>query len=256
MFDWGEGEYELTAQALLGASNVVIDLANVREGERVLDLGCGTGNAALVAAARNAVVTGLDPASRLVAVAQHRALKAGLSAHFAVGDAQALSLPDGSFDCVVAVFSVIFAPDPLRAAAEMRRVTRPGGRMLLSSWIPAGAIYDVVRLMFEFLPPSSVVPPPWGQRDYLQERFAVGDARVSITEHELSFVGKSPEAWFTEQEIAHPAWRTIKRSLQDSGNNWNDCRQACIDLLTSQNEDAGAFRVTSRYLVTRTDIPG
>lgn len=256
MLDWGDGEYELTAQALRGASDVVIELASVRMGESVLDLGCGTGNASLIAAARGAVVTGIDPASRLVTVAQHRAREAELNVQFAEGDAQALSLPDGSFDCVVAVFSVIFAPDPIRVAAEMRRVTRPGGRMLLASWVPAGAIYELVKLMLQFLPAPPATPPPWGERDYLRERFAVGDARVSITEHNIAFVGKTPEAWFSEQETAHPAWRTIKRSMQEIGDQWSKCRQACIELLMTRNEDPDAFRVTSRYLVTRTDLPG
>ena len=143
--DWGLGRYERTAAQLAPASAVVVERAAPQPSERVLDLGTGTGTAALLAAARGATVTGVDPAARLLDVARHRALEQDLDVTFALGDAAAIPVEDGSVDVVLSVFGVIFAPDPVAAAAEMARVIAPGGRIVLSAWLPGGAVGDVGR---------------------------------------------------------------------------------------------------------------
>src|SRR5205814_9555756 len=112
--DWGAGRYERTAQELLPVAEQVVALARLRGGERVLDVACGTGNAALLAAEAGADVVGLDRAERLVAVARARVP----GATFVVGDAQALPFADDEFDVAVSVFGVIFAEDPDRAVGE------------------------------------------------------------------------------------------------------------------------------------------
>src|SRR5690349_10371870 len=131
--DWSVGNYERTAGQLLPAAEELIEVAAPREREHVVDVGCGTGNAALLAAARGARVTGVDPAPRLLEVARERAQARRLDATFAVGHAAALPLGDGEADVVLSVFGVIFAPDPPAAAAELARVTAPGGRIVLSA---------------------------------------------------------------------------------------------------------------------------
>src|SRR5919199_2114132 len=134
--DWGAGEYERTARELEPAAHHVVALAGVAPGERVLDLACGTGNAASEAARAGARVTGLDAAPRLIEVAEARAAAASLDIEFVVGDAQDLPFGDGAFDCVLSVFGVIFVPDPPRAMNEILRVLAPGGRALISAWRP------------------------------------------------------------------------------------------------------------------------
>src|SRR4051794_29093284 len=143
--DWGVGRYEDTALQLLPAARVVVDRAEPQPGERVVDVGCGTGNAALLAAERGARVTGVDPAARLLGVAREQAAARGLDAAFTAGEAAALPLEDGEADVVLSVFAVIFASDARAAAAELARVTAPRGRIVLSAWIPRGAVHDAVR---------------------------------------------------------------------------------------------------------------
>lgn len=126
--DWGVGHYERTAELLRPAAEALVELAAVRPGERVLDVGSGTGNAALLAAAAGAHVTAGDPSERLLDVARTAALERHLDLTFEVGDAAALPVSDASTDCLLSSFGVIFAPDHEAAAAEMARVlARTGG---------------------------------------------------------------------------------------------------------------------------------
>jgi len=147
--DWSLGHYEHSAYQLLPAAEVVVERAMPVAGERVVDVGCGTGNAALLAAARGARVTGVDPARRLLEVAREQAAARGLEVMFLPGEAAALPLPEASADVVLSVFGVIFAPNAQAATAELARVTAAGGRIVLSAWIPIGAISETNRLARE-----------------------------------------------------------------------------------------------------------
>lgn len=120
--DWGVGHYERTAQMLLPAAQVLVDAAALRVGERVLDLGSGTGNAALLAAAAGAHVTAVDPSPRLLGVARAAAQQQGLDITCELGEAVTLPSPAGSVDCVLSNFGLIFAPDPDAAVAQIARV--------------------------------------------------------------------------------------------------------------------------------------
>src|SRR4051794_5019996 len=122
--DWGTGRYEETARQLEPASERVVALAGLVPGERLLDVGCGTGNAALLAARAGADVVGVDPATRLLAVARERAAASGVDAEFVEGRAEALPFADGYFDVAISVFGVIFADDPEGAIEEMLRVVQ------------------------------------------------------------------------------------------------------------------------------------
>src|SRR3954447_17323591 len=119
MVDWSAGEYERTAAELEPAARHVVGRAAIAPGERVLDIACGTGNAALLAAAAGARVHGLDAAPRLIEGARARAAEARLDAELGVGAALTLPFEDGVFDAVVSLLGVIFVPDPARAVAEI-----------------------------------------------------------------------------------------------------------------------------------------
>src|SRR4051794_3967606 len=158
--DWGEGRYEAVAEQLLPAAAVVVDIADPVPGETVVDVGCGTGNAALLAAERGAHAIGIDPAERLLEVAAADAAERDLDAEFVVGEAASLPVESGEGDVVLSVFGVIFAPDPKDAAAEMSRVLAPSGRMLIAAWIPDGPISRAVRLSGQMVAEALGQPPP------------------------------------------------------------------------------------------------
>jgi SAM-dependent methyltransferase len=221
---------------------------------RLLDLGSGTGNAALEAARRGAVVTAVDPARRLVAVSLERAEEAGLTLTATVGDASQIPARDRSFDVVVSVFAVIFAPDAERAASEMLRVVRPGGRVIVTSWVPEGPIAEagaILRDAMRELDPSSGArqTPAWGEPGFVRRLFEPRGATVSIEEDTISFEAESPEAWFEEQEQHHPIWRSIREALAGVPGAWNRVRERSIEKLHAGNESPPWMRMTSRYLV-------
>lgn len=250
--DWSVGRYEHTAAQLLPTARVVVDRAAVAKGERVVDVGCGTGNAALLAAARGALVAGIDPAPRLLAVARQHAGVQGLDAAFVAGTAGALPLRDDAADVVLSVFGVIFAPDPAAAVAEMARVTAPGGRIVLSAWIPDGAISASVRVAVEAVHRALGTPPQlpfaWHDRDALAALFGPHGFDVEIDEHTHAFSGESPRAYVESEFESHPLWVSGQALLEPRGEA-QAVRERALEILVTRNEDRDGFRVTSRYVV-------
>jgi SAM-dependent methyltransferase len=251
--DWGAGRYERTAGQLLPAAHVAIELAAVGEGERLVDVGCGTGNAALLAAERGALAIGVDPAPRLLEVARSRAQRRGLSATFEAGEADALPLADGSCDVVVSVFGVIFAPDERRAAAELARVCAPAGRVVLSAWLPEGAIAEVVRLGRVAIAQAAGAPPPpagfaWHREQELQALLRPHGFSLALHERELPFTDASPQEFIDGELDEHPLWVSARPLLQAHGA-LDSLREQALAILHDANEDPAGFRVTSRYVV-------
>ena len=250
-FDWSIGRYEQTAPQLLRAAEVVVERAAPLVGERVLDVGCGTGNAALVAAARGARVVGVDPALRLLDVARAAAAARGLKATFVQGEAAALPLEDASADAVVSVFGVVFAPHAAAAAAELARVTAPGGRIVLSAWLPGGAISQVNRIgqqevMRALGAPAGPPPFAWHDRDALERLFAPHGFSIAVEEHRLSFTAASPGDYLDSEGETHPLAVSGRRILQQHGRH-EQVRAKLLAILEAANEDPFGFRVTSRY---------
>ena len=124
------------AERLRGVAERVVDRASVAAGDRVLDVACGTGNAAILAAARGAWALGIDIEPGLIAVARERALAEGLTVAWRVGDAAALPVPDGGVTVVLPVFGVMYVPDQAAAARELARVCTPEARIALAAWVP------------------------------------------------------------------------------------------------------------------------
>ena len=250
--DWGIGSYEHTAAQLEPAARVVVDRAAPAAGERVVDVGCGTGNAALLAAGRGAQVTGVDPAGRLLEVARRRAADAGVAASFSEGHAAALPVADGEADLVMSVFGVIFAPEPPAAAAEMARVTAPGGRIVLSAWQPDGAVHRAVGAAAQAVRDALGAPaaPPsfaWHDRDALAGLFGPHGFQVEIGEEAIAFTGASAEA-FLEEGADHPLAVAGEAVLGPRGES-EALRRRMLAIYEEANEDPDAFRVTSRYVV-------
>lgn len=171
---WAAGDFSVVALAIMPAAEALVASADPHAGQRVLDVACGSGNVALVAARRYCEVTGLDYVPSLLERARARAAAEGTPIRFVEGDAQALPFDDDSFDFVLSTFGVMFAPDQERAASELVRVCRPGGTIGLASWTPEGAIGDFFRLVSRYTPPppAGLKPPVrWGTRAGLAELF-------------------------------------------------------------------------------------
>lgn len=251
-FDWGVGRYEDTAAELEPAARVVVEYAAPTAGEHVVDVGCGTGNAALMAAERGARVTGVDPAARLLEVASKRAAARGLEAQFVQGEAEALPIEDGDADLVLSVFGVIFAPDPRTAVAEMVRVASSEGRIVLSAWIPSGAVHRAVGAASEAVrkalgAPAGPPPFPWHERSALAELFAPRGLDVSVAEERIAFTASSPQA-YVDQQADHPLAVAAEAILGPRGES-DPLRERMVAIYEAANEDPDAFRVTSRYIV-------
>jgi SAM-dependent methyltransferase len=248
---WALGSYERTAPPLLPAAVAAVDAASPGASEHVLDLGCGTGNAALLAAERGARVTAVDPAGRLLEIAARRAHESGLTAAWCRGDAASIPLEAGSVDVVVSVFGVIFASDPVAAAAEMARVCAPRGRLVLTAWLPEGALGQLagVRAGAVGAKPRGGPPFPWHEREALVSLLEPhGFSEVHLEQRDLPFTAASAEAFLEAELRDHPLWVAAAPELE-AGGRVDDVRRRALEVLESANEDPGAFRVTSRYVV-------
>jgi SAM-dependent methyltransferase len=252
--DWADGEYARTAAALAPASEAALDFAEVRAGDRLLDVACGSGNAALAAAARGATVTGVDPSSGLLEQAASRASEQGVEAVWLEGTADALPVPDGTFDLAVSVFGVIFSPQPAVAAAEMLRAVRGGGTIAMTGWTSTGPISAAGGLVARALDLGGGEPREWGNRDWVGTLLTEAGAEgIRFQDESLAFSADSPEAWWEDQVAHHPLWRWSRRQL--SPDRWEGLRAETIDLLSEANEDPSAFRTTSGYLLSAARVP-
>ena len=168
----------------------------VHAGDRVLDIATGSGNTALAAARRGCRVTGADFVPALLERARERAAVERLKIDFQEGDAEALPFPDASFDVVVSTFGAMFA-DPKRAAAEMLRVCRPGGKIGMANWPPEGFIAEMFRLAASFVPPPPGAEPPvkWGVPEVVRERFGSAVSDVRFVPRQVITRHYTPQTW-------------------------------------------------------------
>src|SRR5690242_13523439 len=192
---WEKGDFTRIAASMRESGEGLVSTLGIKNGLRVLDLGCGDGTTALPAARLGADVLGVDIARNLVAAGNQRAAAAGLAnCRFQEGDASALSdLDDGTFDLTLSVFGAMFAPRPFDVAAEMVRVTRPGGRIVMGNWIPGDPtlVAQILKISAAYSPPPPdgfVSPVTWGVETNVVERFTA----AGIPAERISCV---PDTW-------------------------------------------------------------
>ncbi len=256
MIDWSIGNYELTAKTLEPIGKLAVEAAAVTEGELALDLGCGTGNVALEMAKRKAHVTAVDPAERLLEVARSRAKLNKLAVKTVNGAAEQIPARDATFDVAVSVFGMIFSPDAEKAARELVRVIRPGGRFVITSWIATGVIFEVGAILWQGASEvtgggGSRPSGPWSSSQSIAELFARHGATVEIGEDSITFEAKSAEAWFDEQEQHHPVWMSVKRLVSSRPDVWASIRERSVALLARESEAQDKLVLRSRYMLTR-----
>ncbi len=169
---WSAGPYQGVTETIADLQREIIDRLEPVAGERFLDVACGTGAVAELAAAAGAKVVGVDIAPGLIEQAKGRAEERGLDIDYRVGDAEALDLEDGSFERVASTCGVMFAPDHGAVASELARVTAPGGRIALACWTPESGLAQLFGVMkpFQPPPPEGVGSPfAWGDEAHVRE---------------------------------------------------------------------------------------
>jgi SAM-dependent methyltransferase len=192
---WASGDFSVVAARIVYQAEQLCETADLQAGWRVLDVATGSGNAALAAARRGCEAVGIDYVPALLARGRIRAEAEHLSVDFLEGDAERLPFPEASFDAVVSIYGVMFAPDHRRAASELARVCRSGGRIALACWTPDGFIGETFRLFSRFLPPTPGLQPPilWGDVAYQRELFNESAASVTAYPRTAIFRYRSAE---------------------------------------------------------------
>jgi SAM-dependent methyltransferase len=181
---WESGDFGQIAHSIEEVAEDFMARQPLRRGSQVLDVACGTGNLAVIAARHGCVVSGIDIATNLLEQARVRAAKVGLSIDFKEADAEALPFAEGRFDLTVSMFGVMFTPQPDLATAELHRVTRPGGQIALANWTPEGFIGKMFKVFKAHLPPPPAgLPSPmgWGDERTVMERLRYGFTDVRLT---------------------------------------------------------------------------
>lgn len=185
---WSSGDYAVVGATLQIVGEQLCEALDIRSGQKVLDVAAGNGNATLAAARRWCDVVSTDYVPSLLARGRNRAAAEGLSIRFEEADAEALSFADASFDAVVSTFGVMFTPDQDKAAAELLRVCRSGGKIGLANWTPEGFIGQVFKTLGRHLPPPAGAKSPalWGTEARIKEMF--GPSATSIKAERRNFI--------------------------------------------------------------------
>ncbi len=177
---WATGDFNAIAMTIVPVAEAVVAAVNPHAGARVLDVACGSGNTALVAARRFCEVTGIDFVPALVERGRQRATAEGVTVDFREGDAQALPFANGTFDAVFSTFGVMFAPNQEMAAYELLRVCKPGGRIGMANWMPTEWGGDFSRTIAKYAPPPAGLKPAlrWGTEEGLKELLGSGTSAI------------------------------------------------------------------------------
>jgi ubiquinone/menaquinone biosynthesis C-methylase UbiE len=194
MAAWASGDYAVIGTTLQIVGEQLAEACDLRCDERVLDVAAGNGNATLAAARRGAKVTSTDYVASLLERGADRARAERLVVKFQAADAEALPFDDASFDAVLSTFGVMFAPDHAQSAAELARVCRPGGRIGLANWTPAGFIGQLFKVLGKHVAPPAGVQSPslWGTEAHLKQLFGERAASIAITPRMFNFRYRSP----------------------------------------------------------------
>jgi ubiquinone/menaquinone biosynthesis C-methylase UbiE len=191
---WSSGDYGKVGVTLVIMAEMLCEAVDLRPRQRVLDVACGNGNAALAAARRFGEVVGVDYVPSLLEEGRERARAEGWQVDFREGDAEDLPFPDSSFDVVLSTLGAMFAPDQAKVASELLRVLKPGGKIGMTNWTPDGFVGDLFRTMGKHVPPPGGLKPPflWGTEERLSELF--GESIDSLRAEQRTLVWRFPSA--------------------------------------------------------------
>jgi SAM-dependent methyltransferase len=247
---WASGDFSVIGSRIVLTSERLAEAANLRAGSQVLDVACGSGNAAIAAARHGARVVGVDYVPALLEDGRVRAQAEGLDVEFRLGDAEQLPVEPDSFDAVLSVYGTMFAPDHERTASEIMRVARPGATVGLASWTPTGFIGEMFDVISSHVAPPAGVQSPmlWGTEGHLQTLFGSGIEDADSSRQTQSFRYTSPDdfvdsfrRWYGP---THKAFAALDAEAQ---------LQLHADLVHlakrwDQNRDGGSITIQAEYL--------
>jgi SAM-dependent methyltransferase len=250
---WTAGDFGRIAQTYADGAREFVDRLGLEKGNRVLDAACGTGNLSLPAAKAGASVTGIDIASNLIEQAIENSELAGLDAEFDIGDVEALPYKDATFDVVMTMFGAMFAPRPDVTASELKRVTRPGGRIAMANWTPEGFIGQMFKTTGQHVTPPTAMPSPllWGSEEVVAERFAEGIIDLKTERRTIYFnLPISPAETVEYFRLYYGPTQKAFDSLEQNG---QQALRADLERIWANHNEAtdGTTRVASEYLEVR-----
>ena len=246
---WSSGDYAVVGTTLQIVGEQLCEALDLRAGSKVLDVAAGNGNATLAAARRWCDVTSTDYVPALLKRGQERAAADHLTVEFREADAEALPFADSSYDVVVSTFGVMFAPDQDKAASELARVCKSGGKIGLANWTPQGFIGQLFKTIGKHVAPPAGVKSPalWGTQARLEEMFITKASEISAEPRMFVFRYRSPEHWLDVFKSYYGPMLKAFAALDETG-------QAALrrDLMTLLGEfnhaDDGTVVVHSEYL--------
>ena len=246
---WSAGDYAVIGTTLQIVGETLCEALDLRAGERVLDVAAGNGNATLAAARRWCDVVSTDYVGALLERGKARASAEGLAVRFEEADAENLHFADASFDVVLSTFGVMFTPNQEKAAGEMARVCRPGGKIGLANWTPTGFIGELFKVIGRYIPPPAGVRPPslWGTEECLRELFGERIAKLEAQRKNFVFRYRSPQHWL---ETFRTYYGPINKAFGAVGAAKEEALAAdLIELVQKFNTTTdGAMVVPSEYL--------
>jgi SAM-dependent methyltransferase len=244
---WSAGDYAIIGTTLQIVGERLCEAVDMQAGSRVLDVAAGNGNATLAAARRFARVTSTDYVGAILERGKERAAAERLSVSFREADAEALPFADGSFDVALSTFGVMFTPNQEKAAAELVRVVRKGGRIGLANWTPDGFVGRLLRTVGKHMPPPSGIRSPmlWGTSARLEELFRGHDVNSSV--QIFMFRYESPEHWL---DVFRTCYGPVNRAFAALDVEHAAALEADIlDLLDKANEGrSGSLIIPGEYL--------
>jgi len=245
---WSSGDYAIVGTTLQIVGETLCEAVDLRSNQRVLDVAAGNGNATLAAARRFADVVSTDYVGALLEGGRRRAEADRLPVMFQEADAEALPFADASFDVVLSTFGVMFTPNQDKAARELLRVCRPGGKIGLANWTPESFIGQMFRVLGKYVPPVAGVAPPslWGTKARLDTLF--GSQAVVVAESRtFVFRYKSPAHWL---EIFRDYYGPVLKAFASLNPESRKALEKDLYALLDQNNAAkdGTLVLPSEYL--------
>ena len=249
---WGAGDYPLIAERLEPAARAVVERGHVTARDRVLDVACGTGNAALIAAAAGAAVVGVDFEPRLLEIARTRARTAGLDVEWVCADLQSW-VPEAGFSVVLSAFGVMYAPDHDAAAAALARCCAPGAGLVLAAWTPNGFMPAMGAALAPYLPPpppGATPPSRWGDAasvSELLEEHRIATRQTTTESLSLCFDDRSEAVDFLIRTAGHVL--SEQPRLEREGR-WQQLRDDLEQLVAARDRAPGSpVELMCDYLV-------